>query len=90
MTSRARQFLISLLLTAGGIALSAFGGVRAISGMHGLAEQTKFDQTGILLFSAGAACFSVGFMWLIVALVRPFFEKREVDHIVDEMVRRKK
>ncbi|MGC4082566.1 MAG: hypothetical protein QM736_10760 [Vicinamibacterales bacterium] len=83
--SRTRQFVLSFLLTSFGVGLGGFGGVRAITGMSGLAEATRLEPTGIVLFTVGAACFSVGMMWLIVVMVRPFFEKRTIDHIADEI-----
>ena len=83
--SRTRQFILSMLLTSFGMGLAAFGGVRAIEGMSGLGEATRLDATGILLFTAGAACFAFGVMWLIVVMVHPFFQKRHIDHIADEI-----
>lgn len=85
--SRTSQFVFSFLMTSIGIALSAYGGVTAIEGIQGMGEHTRLDTRGMIIFAVGAAFFSFGVMWLLVVLVRPFFEKRAVDRIVEEMTK---
>lgn len=88
--SRVQQFFASLILTASGIGLAAYGGVVAIQQMRGRGLETRLDSVGIGIFSAGAACFAFGVMWLLVVLVRPFFEKRAIDRYADEVAERQR
>lgn len=88
--SRAQQFVVSLILTASGIGLAGYGGVVAIQQMRGQGLETRLDRLGIGLFSAGAVCFAFGVMWLLVVLVRPFFEKRAIDRYADEVSERQR
>lgn len=82
--SRGRQFALSVLLTAAGLLLAGYGGVTAIEGMHGIGADTRLDTTGIIIFSIGAVFFAVGAMWLLVVMVRPFFDKRDVDRYAEQ------
>lgn len=86
--SRIQQFILSLVLTATGIALASYGGVVAISRMRGVGLETRLDPMGITIFSTGAVFFAVGVMWLLTVLVRPFFEKRAIDRYADEVAAR--
>lgn len=88
--TRSQQFVISLVLTAVGLILAGYGGVVAIQQMRGVGLDTRLDPMGISIFSAGAVFFAVGAMWLLVVLVRPFFEKRAVDRYADEVAERQR
>lgn len=82
--SRGRQFALSVLLTAAGLLLAGYGGVRAIEGMRGVGADTRLDTTGIIIFSTGAVFFAIGAMWLLVVMVRPFFDKRDIDRYAEQ------
>ncbi|MGE3956977.1 MAG: hypothetical protein AB7H96_09695 [Vicinamibacterales bacterium] len=86
--TRTRQFVLSLIVTLIGLSLSSYGGYLAIDGMQGVGNATRLDMTGIVIFSVGAVFFAVGAMWLLVVMVRPFFEKRAVDRYADEVAER--
>lgn len=88
--SRGRHFVISLCVTSVGIGLGGYGGRVMIDRMSGVGLETRLDPSGIAIFAAGAVCFAFGVMWLLTALVRPFFEKRAVDRYVEEWTERQR
>lgn len=88
--TRIQQFVISLVLTSAGVVLLGYGGVVAIQQMTGFGLETRLDPMGISIFAAGAVCFSVGAMWLLVVMVRPFFEKRAIDRYADDVAERQR
>jgi hypothetical protein len=72
------------------LALALSGAVIGIYGLIG--AMSAWDSPGadapvgkMVVMFVGGSMFAVGAMMLLVVTVRPLFEKREVDKIVDEI-----
>ena len=78
--------------TTQGIVLLVAGVAIAAPGLEALTSafttQSQAPWMPLIALIVGAILFAIGIMVTLVALMRPAFEKREVDEIVDKMTRR--
>jgi len=73
----------SLALALGGAALGVYGLIGAMASW----DSPELDPpvARMVIMFVGACMFAVGAMMVLVVTVRPMFEKREVDRIVDDI-----
>lgn len=75
----------SLALALCGAVLGLYGLIGAMAGWNHPELDPPVGRMVIMF--VGACMLSVGAMMLLVVTVRPMFEKRDVDHIADEIER---
>ena len=74
---------LSLLLAVSGVVIGIYGLVGAMAAWDHPEVEAPIGKMVVMF--VGASMFAVGGLMLLVVMARPLFEKRDVDHIVDEI-----
>lgn len=80
---KAPTLVPSLTLTLAGVILGLYGASGAIAAWNTSGMDVPVGRMVVLF--VGGSMFAVGAMMLLTVVVRPFFEKRPVDRIADEI-----